>query len=42
MNSQVQVLIRLQADEKKNAHTLFNYNRFKAEFLFVLRYMLLK
>ena len=31
MNSQVQVLIRSRAGGK-NAHTLFNYNRFKAEF----------
>ena len=38
MNSQVQVLIRSRAGGK-NAHTLFNYNRFKGEFLFMLRCM---
>ena len=38
MNSQVQVLIRSRAGGK-NAHTSFNYNRFKAEFLFMLRCM---
>ena len=39
MNSQVQVVIRLRAGGGKNAHTLFNYNRFKAEFLLMLRCM---
>ena len=36
INSQVQVQIRSRADEEERpvAHTLFNYNRFKAEFLF--------
>ena len=43
MNSQVQVLIRLQTDHERIPITLFNYNRFKAEFLkFMLRCMLLK
>ena len=39
MNSQVQALIRSRADVEKNAHTFFNYNRFKAEFLFMVRCM---
>ena len=42
MNSQVQVLIRSRADEERTLTHLFNNNRFKAEFLFVLRYILLK
>ena len=37
INSQVQVRIRLRVDKERNAHTLLNYNRFKAEFLFMLR-----
>ena len=39
MNSQVQVLIRSRADEER---TLTNCSDFKAEFLFMLRCMLLK
>ena len=38
MNSQVQVLIRSRAGGK-NAHTLFNYNRSEAKFLFMVRCM---
>ena len=42
MNSQVQVLIRSRADEERTPTIPHNYNRFKAEFLFILRCMLLK
>ena len=45
MNSQVQVLIRSRADEERtptHCSIICNTCRFKAEFLFILRYMLLK
>ena len=43
INSQVLVLIRLRVDEERTpVHTLFNYDRFKAEFLFMLKCMHLK
>ena len=43
MNSQVQVLIRSRADEERTpTHCSNIIDLIKAEFLFVLRYMLLK